>query len=196
MKYRKIETADDEAIAGIIRTNLEKLHLNIPGTAYFDPQLDHMSAYYNIGTEKRAYFVARDEADAVVGGVGIAEFKGIPDCAEIQKLYLNDAAKGKGYGRELMRIAESRAREAGCKRLYLETHASLKAAMHLYEKLGFHQIEKPQTVLHGTMDRFYLKELSSSAFNSDRCGSIKEAECGHRQPTDEHKMDTESIRYE
>lgn len=159
LKYRKIKAADDAAVAGIIRANLEKLHLDIPGTAYFDPQLDHMSAYYNAAPEKRAYFVALDETGRVIGGVGIAEFAGIPDCAEIQKLYLDDSTKGKGYGRELMKLAEAEARKAGYKRLYLETHSNLTVAMKLYEKLGFRQIERPETVLHGTMDHFYLKEL-------------------------------------
>ena len=50
LKYRKIEAEDDEIIARIIRTNLENLHLDIPGTAYFDKQLDHLSAYYNADT--------------------------------------------------------------------------------------------------------------------------------------------------
>lgn len=159
LKYRKIKAADDTAVAGIIRANLEKLHLDIPGTAYFDPQLDHMSAYYDAAPEKRAYFVALDETGRVIGGVGIAEFAGIPDCAEIQKLYLDDSTKGKGYGRELMKLAEAEARKAGYKRLYLETHSNLTVAMKLYEKLGFRQIERPETVLHGTMDHFYLKEL-------------------------------------
>ena len=159
LKYRKIKAADDAAVAGIIRANLEKLHLDIPGTAYFDPQLDHMSAYYYAAPEKRAYFVALDETGRVIGGVGIAEFAGIPDCAEIQKLYLDDSTKGKGYGRELMKLAEAEARKAGYKRLYLETHSNLTVAMKLYEKLGFRQIERPETVLHGTMDHFYLKEL-------------------------------------
>ena len=58
-----------------------------------------------------------------------------------------------------MGIAENWAREAGYKKLYLETHSNLKAAMGLYEKLGFRQIERPASVLHGTMDHFYLKEL-------------------------------------
>ena len=159
LKYRKIKAADDTAVAGIIRANLEKLHLDIPGTAYFDPQLDHMSAYYNAAPETRAYFVALGETGRVIGGVGIAEFEGIPDCAEIQKLYLDDSAKGKGCGRELMKLVEDEARKAGYKRLYLETHSNLTVAMKLYEKLGFRQIERPETVLHGTMDHFYLKEL-------------------------------------
>lgn len=94
MKYRKITCADNKRIAGIIRANLEIFHLNIPGTAYFDPELDNLSAYYESEPEKRVYFVALDENEQVVGGVGIAEFEGIENCAELQKLYLDDSAKG------------------------------------------------------------------------------------------------------
>lgn len=50
LKYRRIN--DDEVLAEIIRANLEKLHLNIPGTAYFDPELDHLSVYYNSDPKK------------------------------------------------------------------------------------------------------------------------------------------------
>ena len=159
LKYRKIEAKDDAIIARIIRTNLENLHLNIPGTAYFDKQLDHLSAYYNADTEKRIYFVALNEDNQVIGGVGAAEFDGIPDCAEIQKLYLDDSTKGKGYGKELMKIAEAWAKKVGYKQLYLETHSNLKVAMSLYEKLDFRLIERPETVVHSTMDHFYLKEI-------------------------------------
>lgn len=159
MRYRRITAADDEAIAKIIRDNLEKLHLDIPGTAYFDPELDHLSAYYDEEPETRTYFIALDEDDKVVGGVGAAKFEHLPDCAELQKLYLDDSTKGKGYGRALMQLIESWTREAGYKQLYLETHSSLKAAIGLYEKLGFEPIEKPEAVLHGTMDRFFLKKL-------------------------------------
>ena len=159
LKYRRIASDDDEAIAKIIRENLERVHLDIPGTAYFDPELDHLSTYYCSDNRKKAYFVALDENDKVVGGVGAAEFAGIPDCAEVQKLYLDDSAKGKGWSRELMEIIENWARQAGFKKLYLETHSNLTVAMKLYDKLGFKEIEKPKSVLHGTMDHFYLKDL-------------------------------------
>ena len=158
-KYRKIEAADDRKIAKIIRANLEKHNLDIPGTAYFDPQLDCLSAYYNAEPEKRAYFIALDENDKIIGGVGIAEFDGLCDCAEIQKLYLDDSSKGKGYGKELMKIAENEARKSGYKQLYLETHSNLPAAIYLYEKSGFKQIDRPKETVHGKMDRFYLKKL-------------------------------------
>lgn len=60
----------------------------------------------------------------------------------------------------MMRLAEDWAREAGYAQLYLETYSNLTTAMRLYEKLGFQEIEKPSTVLHGTMDHFYRKRVS------------------------------------
>ncbi len=159
LKYRKIEPSDDRRIAEIIRANLEKYHLDIPGTAYFDPELDHLSEYYNENPSGRIYFVALGERNQVIGGVGIAEFDGIEDCAELQKLYLDDSAKGKGFGKELMQLAVGWAASAGYKNLYLETHTKLAAALSLYEKTGFQQIDKPCSTPHGAMDRFYLKRL-------------------------------------
>lgn len=158
-QIRKITSADDSKIAGIIRANLKAYHLDIPGTAYFDPELDSLSAYYNAEPDKRAYFIAEDDDGSVIGGVGIAEFSGMESCAEIQKLYLSDAAKGRGMGRKLLEYAQESAKRMGFKRLYLETHSSLKAAIGLYEKLGYREIEKPDFIFHGTMDRFYVKSL-------------------------------------
>lgn len=159
LNYRKLEAKYDAQIAAIIRTNLERFHLNVPGTVYFDPELDHLSTFYDANPEKRVYFVVLNGEEKVVGGIGIAEFAGIENCAEMQKLYLDDSAKGKGYSKELVRLAEDWARSAGYQNLYLETHTNLEVARKLYEKLGFAEIEKPQTVQHGTMDHFYLKKL-------------------------------------
>ena len=157
-RIRLITSADDPKIAKIIRDNLACFHLDIPGTAYFDKELDSLSKYYNALPERRRYFIVTDNSDTVIGGVGIAEFEGLDNCAEIQKLYLSDAAKGKGLGKKLMQTAEEFALTAGYSRLYLETHSNLEAALGLYEKLGFHQINKPEAVLHSAMNRFYLKE--------------------------------------
>ncbi len=159
IKIRLITAADNPAIAEIIRTNLKKFNLDIPGTAYFDPELDCLSKYYSVMPKKRAYYIAEDDNKQIIGGVGVAEFENIDCCVEIQKLYLTDAAKGKGLGRMLMQTAENFAKDMDYKRLYLETHSDLKAAVRLYEKLGFKEIDRPAFVLHGTMDKFYLKEL-------------------------------------
>ena len=159
LNYREITPADDGAIAKIIRANLERFHLNIPGTVYFDPELDQLSAYYHAQPEKRVYFIALDERGKVVGGVGAAEFPGLSRCAELQKLYLAEEVKGRGLGSRLMQQVQSCARGLGYGQMYLETHSNLQAAIRLYEKLGFQRIRRPEGVMHSTMDHFYLKEL-------------------------------------
>ena len=58
-----------------------------------------------------------------------------------------------------MQAAEETARQKGYSHLYLETHSVLKAAIGLYEKMGFHEIGKPESVLHTTMDKFYVKDI-------------------------------------
>ena len=59
----------------------------------------------------------------------------------------------------LMEQAQSLARSLGYRRMYLETHSNLQAAIRLYEKLGFQRIDRPAGVVHSTMDHFYLKAL-------------------------------------
>lgn len=157
-----ISAADDEAIAAIIRDNLEQAGLNIPGTAYFDPELDHLSVFYQARPGARNYFILKDNAGTVLGGVGYAEFAGLEDCAELQKLYLHPACQGQGLGRLLMEFVLQEVQEIGYRRVYLETHSSLQAACALYQKLGFVQVEQPCATAHSSMDRFYLKELPAA----------------------------------
>ena len=156
MEFRPIQACDDGQIARIIRENLEANGLDIPGTAYYDKELDHLSSYYNIPT--RSYYVLLLNGE-ICGGVGVAPFPGFPECCELQKLYLMDDAKGGGLGYKMMKFIENRAKEKGFKRIYLETHTNLKAAIHIYEKTGYTRIEKPDCVVHSTMDRFYIKNL-------------------------------------
>ncbi len=160
MKYRFMEEKDDAAVAALVRDNLKAKHLDIPGTVYFDKGLDHLSQYY-LNSKKRAYYVILDESDeeTIIGGIGFAEFDGIENCAELQKLYLTDAAKGKGLGYQMIQLVEEKVREAGYKTLYLETHTNLEAAIHIYEKYGFREIERPAAVVHSTMNKFYIMSL-------------------------------------
>ena len=78
---------------------------------YFDEVLDHLSDYY--GTEERRYFVIKDGSGKVIGGIGFARFEAMEDTAELQKLYLDDSAKGSGLGYELVDFIEGKMRDAG-----------------------------------------------------------------------------------
>ena len=164
MELRKLTPEYDAALAELIRYNLKLHRLDIPGTVYFDAGLDHLSEYYSAAPDKRAYFVLLDDGGALVGGIGLAEFPLFQDCAELQKLYLSDAVKGRGLGYRLIERVEEAARERGYRQIYLETHTNLQAAMHVYERAGYAQIDKPEAVVHATMNRFFMKKLSLTPY--------------------------------
>ncbi|MBO7402045.1 MAG: GNAT family N-acetyltransferase [Lachnospiraceae bacterium] len=155
--FREIKTEDDVTVAALVRSNLEKHGLNIPGTVYFDPSLDNLSSVY--GKPDSRYYVLTGGSGEVVGGIGFAGFKPIKDTAELQKLYLDESAKGKGLGLKMIYFIEDRMRKAGFKHAYLETHNNLQAAIHIYLESGYKEIERPKEVVHGTMDRFFFKDL-------------------------------------
>ena len=156
-KYREMTEADNDAVAALVRDNLKQFGLDIPGTVYFDDGLDHLSDFY--GNNERRYFVVEDETGSVIGGIGFASFEPMMDTAELQKLYLADSAKGSGVSYELIEFIEDKMREAGYKQSYLETHDNLQAAIHIYGKCAYKEIDRPKEVVHSTMNRFFLKTL-------------------------------------
>ena len=93
-KLRKITEADNPAVAALVRDNLKQFELDTAGTVYFDEGLDHLSDFYN--SEDCQYYVAESDG-RVIGGIAWKA-----DTAELQKLYLTDAAKGSGIGYELI----------------------------------------------------------------------------------------------
>lgn len=154
IEYKPLTPQYDPPLAALIRESLETYGLNIPGTVYFDEGLDHLSQFYS--SDGRSYYILLQNG-AFIGGIGFAEFD--DDCCELQKLYLADSAKGQGLGHRMIAYIENRAREMGYKRMYLETHSNLQAAIHIYEKAGYTEIARPKSVVHSTMDKFYIKNL-------------------------------------
>ena len=158
LKFREMTESDNEAVAALVRDNLKKFGLDIPGTVYFDEGLDRLSDYY--GSSERRYYVMEDESGKVIGGIGFARFEPMEDTAELQKLYLDDSAKGSGLGYKMVDFIEGKMRDAGYKVSYLETHDNLQAAIHIYKKSGYIEIDRPPEVGHGAMNRFFRKDLN------------------------------------
>lgn len=158
--YMPLTKEYDAALADLIRRSLKAHGLDIPGTAYFDPMLGNLSDYYDY--PGREYYVLLNQG-VLIGGIGFSEFEGFPSCCELQKLYLDDSAQGHAHGYDMIRFIEERARESGYKKIYLETHTNLEAAIHVYEKVGYKEIDRPESVVHSTMNRFYLKDLSGGS---------------------------------
>ncbi|WP_127531593.1 GNAT family N-acetyltransferase [Paenibacillus kobensis] len=158
MRIREIEEKDNRTMEQIIKRSLESFNLNIPGTAYFDPQLSNLAQYYKEQSQAK-YWVAVNEHDTAVGGVGIAPYGQEAGICELQKLYITPEAQGMGLSKELMTVALTFAKEhyAHC---YLETLRKLQTANLLYSKLGFKPLERPLAGSeHNAMDTWYIKEL-------------------------------------
>lgn len=159
MHIREIEDKDNETLERIVKDSLESFDLNIPGTAYFDPELDKLSQFYKQQTDAK-YWVVVNEADEVVGGVGIAPFDHNACICELQKLYILPEAQGQGLSRQLMNKALDFAKKhyTYC---YLETLEKLQTANRLYDKLGFQELEEPiEGSEHNAMDTWYIKKLT------------------------------------
>ena len=155
--FQPITPAEDAVMADIIRQTLRAYRLDLPGTAYFDASLDGLSACY--AAPNSGYWVLHVDGRPVGGG-GCAAVSGFPDCCELQKLYLTEAARGLGFGAALLAYIEAQAKACGYMRIYLETHSVLREALRLYKRAGYREIARPTSVVHTTMDKFFSKELT------------------------------------
>ncbi|WP_339146790.1 MULTISPECIES: GNAT family N-acetyltransferase [unclassified Sutcliffiella] len=158
MIIREMKKEDNAIVKKIIQNSLESLSLAIPGTAYYDPQLNELHQYYtNLDYAKYWVVEVREE---VVGGIGIAPFNKDDKICELQKLYVRTNVQGLGIGKLLMETALSFASEHYNK-CYLETTKELKTACLLYEKFGFTLLQEPLPGSeHSAMDAWYLKQLT------------------------------------
>ena len=157
--YRQVQPSDNPTLKYLVQNGLKSNGLAIPGTAYFDPNLDDLCGYYMDQPGKRNYFVAVNSEGRVVGGCGVDVFEGLEDCAELQKLYVADDYHGHGIATRLVKMVEEEAKRLGYGKIYIETHSNLQAALKLYEKEGYTLIDRPPYAVHETMDRFLIKEL-------------------------------------
>lgn len=160
MKYviREIRKEDNKKIENLIRTCLIEFGANHEGTAWTDPNLGNFSEIYN--TEGNKYWVAVDENDNVLGGVGIGKLDIINDVCELQKMYCSPEVRGTGISHELMDMALDYAKKYYSK-CYLETLENMIAAQKFYEKYGFKRIDKPLIKTeHFACDVRYIKDLN------------------------------------
>ena len=63
-----------------------------------------------------------------------------PNAAEMKRLYVRDAFRGMGLGRQLVEATLDAARQAGYASVLLDTLDDMEAARTLYEDLGFEDI--------------------------------------------------------
>lgn len=89
---------------------------------------------------------------AIGGHILVAVFKEQPvgvvallphgnQCFEMVKMAVSSQKQGSGIGKKLALAAIAKAKACGANRVYLESNRRLKAAVSLYRKLGFREVE-------------------------------------------------------
>lgn len=78
--------------------------------------------------------------------------------AWLEDLFVEESARGKGYGRKLLEAAVERARSRGCDRIQLDVNQANEGALALYESLGFRAIHNPAK-WGDSPDLFFTREI-------------------------------------
>ena len=103
----------------------------------FDEELRHLEGKY-APPEGCLYLLRVDGQNAGCGGMKRLD----ESRCELKRMYIRPSFRRLGLGRELaLRIIED-AREAGYRRMLLDTLPFLQAAKALYRSLGFYEIER------------------------------------------------------
>lgn len=140
LTIRKIKIEDNIELAAIIRDSLIEFDVPKIGTVYSDPDTDRL---YQLFDEAPAscYFVVEEDG-VLLGGCGVYPTPGLPaGYAELVKLYLTSATRGKGIGKMLMEKCYEEAAKLGYTHLYLESFPQLAKAVSMYIKAGFKPLD-------------------------------------------------------
>ncbi len=78
--------------------------------------------------------------------------------AWLEDIFVDEAARGNGYGRILLEATIARARARGCARIQLDANRENVAAVKLYESIGFAASHNPAK-WGDAPDLFYTKNL-------------------------------------
>ena len=158
LKIRSIQKNDNKSLSNIIKSILVEFNANINGTAYTDSETDNMFEAY--ADDKSIYYVALLDNE-IVAGCGINQLKNAEkDICELQKMYMLPKARNKKIGKKLLLNCLNFAKITGFKQCYLETFPNMTAAITLYKKNGFYQINHSLgNTCHYSCNIWMLKDL-------------------------------------
>ena len=108
--------------------------------------------------EARALAIfGRDEAGAITAGISGYTWAGM---CEIHFLWVKPEERQKGYGRQLLEVAEAEARDRACAIMVLGTYSF--QALEFYQKLGYALAGKIEDCPPGHTHYYLFKRLASA----------------------------------
>jgi putative acetyltransferase len=104
----------------------------------YPPESNHHLPLDALQRAEVRFFVARDaEGKALATGAVVLH----DNWAEIKRMWVDEAARGRGIARQILNVLMAEAGDAGVEKLRLETGVANHAAVALYEQTGFRRRE-------------------------------------------------------
>ena len=133
LRLRSANNADEPALRELIFEILRKHQLD-PEPQDTDADLINLEEHYTDG-----YFVVLESENTLIGSVAL--YPHIDGTVELRKMYLHPDWRMRGLGRLLLDEALCEARRRNVRRVILETAATLKTAIALYQRAGFRPLQ-------------------------------------------------------
>ncbi len=143
MSTHPVELCDEAACLELDALLVERIYeFNAEATGYRDGKL--------LGA------LLRDESGQVIAALNGHTWGG---CCVIAHLWVHESQRGRGLGKELLRIAETEAEKRGCEQVVLSTHTF--QAPGFYERLGYEQHALIRGQPKGHANITYVKHIAS-----------------------------------
>jgi GNAT superfamily N-acetyltransferase len=145
--------SDIGTVTGLIADFRDFLEAETPANAEIEAVVstlidDRQTEYLLIGDPEAGFAQVRFR---------LSVWNGTED-AWLEDVFVREEARGNGYGRTLVEAAIERARTRGCSRIQLETNQNNKAAIALYEAVGFNACHLPE-FWEGAPDICFTREI-------------------------------------
>lgn len=141
---------DVDAVRGLFEEYIDSLGIDL---SFQNVAAELTSLPGKYASPDGAVLLARDVAGMPLGCVALRPWTQA-DTGEIKRLYVRPAARGQALGSRLAEAVIDRARRAGYARLVLDTLASMRPALRIYDALGFRPV--PAYYANPLPDTVYL----------------------------------------
>jgi putative acetyltransferase len=125
----------------------------------YPPESRHYLDLASLKHSNVFFAVARDGAGQAIGCGAVVLY---PEFGEIKRMYVSPRGRGQGVARKLLVLLESRAIEAGCRLLTLETGPYQHEALALYASAGYERRGPFGEYANDPLSVFMQKHIAAS----------------------------------
>ena len=155
LNFRLADKSDIYGLVSFIRQTREGLGVNPFATADHRPAFSDFLEFEKNFQSPNGKLILLQNAKGEIKGT-VAYTKIDSNTCELKKFYLAQEIQGQGSGSNLLQLIIQEATKAGFQKMLLQTDSTMKAAIHLYEKFGFHLLTNSRT---GDQALYYEKDL-------------------------------------